>query len=78
MTRFQLVSSLTMIFYFWSPLSTAVQDHNPQDAHLHATIQKIDELANEDVEMQVSLFGLSVYVFEYTKSIWICHCTTAD
>jgi len=29
-----------------------------QDAYLHATLQQIDYLANEDVEMKVSLYKM--------------------
>jgi hypothetical protein len=31
-----------------------VPDANPEDAYLHATLKRIDEIANEDVEMQAS------------------------
>ncbi|KAF8076505.1 PIN domain-containing protein [Lyophyllum atratum] len=35
---------------------------NPQDAHLHATLRRIDQLANEDVEMQAPLSESSTFV----------------
>ncbi|KAG6856339.1 hypothetical protein H0H87_005457 [Tephrocybe sp. NHM501043] len=34
---------------------SVASDPNPQDTHLHATLQRIDELANQDVEMQAPL-----------------------
>lgn len=42
-----------------SPLRLST-DFDPQDAHLHATLRRIDQLANEDVEMRVS-FTLATY-----------------
>jgi len=36
------------------------EDQKPDNAYLHATLQQIDHLANEDVEMQVRLFVLGI------------------
>lgn len=44
-----------------------LSDSNPQDAHLHATLQRIDELANEDVEMQVSIH---IFVIPYCRLLY--------
>ncbi|KAG5639263.1 hypothetical protein H0H81_004924 [Sphagnurus paluster] len=35
---------------------------DPQDAHLHATLQKIDQLANQDVDMQAPLSESSTFL----------------
>jgi len=36
------------------------EDQKSDNAYLHATLQQIDHLANEDVEMQVKLFVLGI------------------
>ncbi|RDB22560.1 Transcriptional protein swt1 [Hypsizygus marmoreus] len=45
-----------------SSLQSFPANPNPQDAHLHATLQRIDQLANEDVEMQAPLSESSTFL----------------
>jgi Zn-dependent M16 (insulinase) family peptidase len=45
---------------------TRREDQNSDNAYLHATLQQIDHLANEDVEMQVSC--IAGFVSEITEN----------
>ncbi|KAG6911198.1 hypothetical protein DXG01_003065 [Tephrocybe rancida] len=47
---------------YHSTLNVLPDNPNPQDTHLHATLQKIDQLANEDVEMQAPLSESSTFL----------------
>jgi hypothetical protein len=42
-----------LIFLLMKNIDVAL-DSDPDDVHLHATLKRIDQLANEDVEMQVN------------------------
>jgi len=53
----------------WRCLSNAPcrEDHNPDNAYLHSTLQQIDHLANEDVEMQSPLSEYATFLVTDTN-----------